>query len=29
MQSNELVNIVERNANPELDTQAVVNKKNL
>ncbi|MDK9778069.1 MULTISPECIES: immunity 49 family protein [unclassified Vibrio] len=27
MQSNESVNIVERNANPELDTQAVVNKK--
>ncbi|MET2897333.1 immunity 49 family protein [Vibrio rotiferianus] len=27
MQSNESVNIVERNANPELDTQAIVNKK--
>ncbi len=29
MQSKESVKIVERKANPELDTQAIVNRKNL
>ncbi len=29
MQSNESVKIIERKANPKLDTQAIVNKKNL